>query len=270
LQLQDAEPLPGWPRIGHNIAVPAHALDHHLVAAISIAGSCLDVLGSLFLAYDILGGQHGPLRLLTRVVVYSIVFGVGYGVGLGAFFGLVSGIGIGFTSAIELNRVARGQKHYSLGWQAVFSAIRGASIAAGLYRGVGLKFAAMLAILITAGQIVGYSRGISPSMDYAATRRPRFTRRQFWSTVVRSFGYCAAALICGAIAHRVNWSFAIRIGLVTGLVTGVGQTINPYIEYYADNLPARRLGAVGIGIILCGFALQSFQYWVSLFDVRLL
>jgi hypothetical protein len=29
------------------------------------------------------------------------------------------------------------------------------------------------------------------------------------------------------------------------------------------------LGAVGIGIILCGFALQSFQYWVSLFDVRL-
>src|SRR2546422_3646844 len=29
----------------------------------SITGTCLDVLGSLYLAYDLLGGQHGPLRL---------------------------------------------------------------------------------------------------------------------------------------------------------------------------------------------------------------
>ena len=43
-------------------------VDHHTVAAISIAGSCLDVLGSLYLAYDLLGGKHGPLRLLTRAV----------------------------------------------------------------------------------------------------------------------------------------------------------------------------------------------------------
>jgi hypothetical protein len=48
----------------------------------------------------------------------------------------------------------------------------------------------------------------------------------------------------------------------------VGPAI-PYIEYYADNLPERRLGAFGIGLILCGFALQSVQYWLTLFDVRL-
>jgi hypothetical protein len=94
-------------------------LDYHTVAAISIAGSCLDVLGSLFLAYDLLGGQHGPL------------------------------------------------------------------------------------------------------------------------------------------------------GFVTGVVTGLGQRVNPFIEYYADNLPERRLGAFGIGIIFSGFALQSFQYWLALFEVRL-
>jgi hypothetical protein len=61
-------------------------MDHHTVAAISIAGTCLDLLGSLYLAYDMLGGQHGPLRLLTRAVTYSIVFGVGYGVGLVFFW----------------------------------------------------------------------------------------------------------------------------------------------------------------------------------------
>src|SRR5256886_9264285 len=108
------------------------------------------------------------------------------------------------------------------------------------------------------------------SIDYAASRRPRLTRRQFWGTVVRTVGYTVAALICSAFIHHVDhaWSFAIRVGLVTGIVTGVGITMNPYIEYYADNLPERRLGVFGIGLILCGFTLQSFQYWLSLFDVR--
>jgi hypothetical protein len=244
-------------------------MDHHTVAAVSIAGSCLDVVGSLYLAYDLLGGQHGPLRLLTRIVTYSIVFGVGYGLGLGAFFGLASGIAIGVTTSIELNRVSRGLDHYSLPWEGLFSAIRGVSYGVGLYRIVGIEFASAFAVLITVGQVFGYSRGISPSMDYVASRRPRLTRRQFWGTVVRTFGYFAAALVCSALVHHVNWSFAIRVGLVTGIVTGVGQTINPYIEYYADSLPERRLGVIGIGLILCGFALQSLQYWLSLFDVRL-
>ena len=58
-------------------------MDHHLVAKVSAGGICLDVLGGLYLAYDLLGGKYGPLRLLTRMVTYSIVFGVGYGIGLG-------------------------------------------------------------------------------------------------------------------------------------------------------------------------------------------
>jgi len=41
----------------------------------TLRGSGLDVLGSLYLAYDLLGGRHGPLRLLTRAVTYSVVFG---------------------------------------------------------------------------------------------------------------------------------------------------------------------------------------------------
>jgi hypothetical protein len=244
-------------------------MDHHTVAAISIAGSCLDVVGSLYLAYDLLGGQHGPLRLLTRIVTYSIVFGVGYGIGLGPFFGLTSGIALGITAAIEMNRVARGLDPYSLSWEGLFSAIRGLGFGVGLYRIVGPGFATVFAVLITIGQVFGYSRGISPSMDYVASRRPRLTRRQFWGTVVRTFGYSAAALICSALVHHVNWSFAIRVGLVTGIVTGLGTTVNPYIEYYADSLPERWLGVFGIGLILCGFALQSLQYWLALFDVRL-
>jgi hypothetical protein len=75
--------------------------------------------------------------------------------------------------------------------------------------------------------------------------------------VVRTVGYMVTALICSAFMHHMEhaWTFAIRVGLVTGIVTGVGATINPYIEYYADNLPERRLGVFGIGL--------------ALFDVRL-
>jgi hypothetical protein len=245
-------------------------MDHHSIAAVSIAGTFLDLLGSLYLAYDLLGGQHGPLRLLTRAVTYSVVFGLGYGIGLGLSFGLASGLATGLTISIELNRAARGLPHYSLPWEGLFSAIRGLAFGAGLYRTLGLEYAIAFGALITIGQIFAYSRGMRPSIDYVASRRPRITRRQFWGTLVRTVGYIVSALVCSALVHRFDhaWPFAIRVGLVTGLVTGIGITVNPYIEYYADNLPERRLGAFGIALIFCGFALQSLQYWLALFDVR--
>jgi hypothetical protein len=244
-------------------------MDHHAVAAVSLAGICLDVLGGVYLTYDLLGGAHGPLRLLTRAVTYSIVFGAGYGIGLGFFFGMVSGAATGVTIAIELHRTSRKHDHYPLPWEAVFSAIRGCAFGAGLYRIVGLPFAVAFGTLITAGQVLAYARGMRPSLDYSASRRPRFSRRHMWGVIARTVGYIATALICSALVQQVDhvWSFAIRLGLVTGLVTAVGTVINPYIEYYADNLPERRLGVVGIWLLLCGFALQSFQYVLAILDI---
>ena len=245
-------------------------MNHHAVAAISITGTCLDVIGSLYLAYDLLGGQNGPLRLLTRAVTYSIVFGVGYGLGLGLFFGLASGVASGVTIAIELNRAARGLDHFSFWWEGLFSAIRGFAFGAGLYRTLGLEFAVTFAMLLTMGQILAYSYGMRPALDYAATGKPRITRRHAWGILVRTLGYTVTALLCSALVRHVEhvWSGAIRLGLVIGVVTGVGVATVPMIEHYADNLPERRLGAFGIVLILCGFALQSFQYWVALLDVR--
>jgi hypothetical protein len=254
------------------------AMDHHTLAAISIGGTCLDVLGSLYLAYDLLGGQHGPLRLLTRAVTYSVVFGVGYGLGLGLVFGLAAGISSGITIAIELNRTSRGLPHFSLPWEAFFASVRSAAFGLALYRVVGggssaLGFAVTFAVLTAAGATFFYSRGMRPGMAYPASGdlpRPRLTRRQFWSTVARTFGYIVAALICSAFFGKggEGLQLALRIGLVTGLTTGVGQTVIPFIEFYADHLPERRMGAYGIGLILCGFALQSVQYWLQLFDVK--
>jgi hypothetical protein len=137
-------------------------MDHHTVAAISVSGICLDVLGGLYLAYDLLGGQHGPLRLLTRMVTYSILFGVGYGLGLGLFFGITAGLATGVTVAIELQRTGRSHDHYSLPWEFLFSAIRGIGFGAGVYRTSGLEFGVLYSILSTAGQVVAYCAACGP------------------------------------------------------------------------------------------------------------
>ena len=50
----------------------------HTHALVSIVGSSLDVFGGLYLAYDLLGGEHEP-----RGVTYGALFGLGYGLALG-------------------------------------------------------------------------------------------------------------------------------------------------------------------------------------------
>ena len=244
-------------------------MDHHTVAAVSITGTCLDVLGSLYLAYDVLGGQHGPLRLLTRAVTYSIVFGLGYGFGLGLILGVATGAATGITVAIELSRMARKQDHYSLFWESVFSAIRGLAFGVGLYFLVGFRFSAAFGILITVGQILAYSRGIRPNMDYTSSRRPRLSRRHLMAALVRTVGYIASALVCSAMVQHLEhpWIFALRVGIVTGVVTAFGNAMGPFIEYFSENLPERSMGAFGIGLIFIGFSLQSFQYWLVVLDV---
>jgi hypothetical protein len=146
----------------------------------------------------------------------------------------------------------------------LFSAVRGAAFGAGLYRIVGLGFAVAFAT-ITFGQLLAYSRGMRPATDYAAFRR-RLSRRQFWGTVIRTIGYIATALICSTFIHHVEPTWLChRRGLGHG--HRGRRHRQSYIEYHADNLPERRLGIFGIGLILCSFALQSVQYWLALFDV---
>src|SRR5438477_305558 len=107
--------------------------------------------------------------LCGRRVSFLFVAGVGlaspcldsfYGVGLGFFFGVASGAATGVTVALEQHRTSGGQGHYSLPWEALFSAIRGFAFGAGLYRVAGLQFAVAFAILITGGQVFAYSRGM--------------------------------------------------------------------------------------------------------------
>src|SRR5580700_9549678 len=106
-------------------------IDKHTLALISIIGSSLDVLGALYLAYDLLWGEHGPLRTLTRVVTYGVLFGTGYGIALGPVFGLASGLAHGITLGWEYSRASRHEPESGFWLNTAIIAIRGCGFAVG-------------------------------------------------------------------------------------------------------------------------------------------
>src|SRR5580704_18259596 len=115
-------------------------IDKHTVALVSIIGSSVDVLGALYLAYDLLGGEHGPLRTLTRGVTYAVLFGLGYGLGLGPVFGVATGVVHGFTLGWEFSRASRQKPKQGYWLDTAMSAIRGLGFGLGASYLFGPRF----------------------------------------------------------------------------------------------------------------------------------
>jgi hypothetical protein len=244
-------------------------IDRHALALVSITGSCLDVLGAMYLAYDLLGGQHGPLRTLTRGVTYGVLFGAGYGLALGPAFGLASGVAHGITLGWEYSRASKNEPAEAWWRDATASAIRGLGFAIGVSFRFGGIFGIVFGILSTVGQIFAYRLGIRPTLDYKPATRPRLTKRQFWAAVNRMIGYTLTGYVSAVIAHRRAEAAAVgfTVGLAIGAVTVIVGTCTPFIEWEADHIAERRMGVLGIGLMLIGFAMQSAQYWVTLADI---
>jgi hypothetical protein len=245
-------------------------MDKHALALISIVGSALDVLGALYLAYDLLGGEHGPLRTLTRAVTYGALFGVGYGVALGPIFGMVNGVAHGITLAWEFSRASRHEPESGLWTNAGMSGIRAAGFGIGAAYLFGARFGIAFGLLSTIGQTIAYQLGIRPTVDYKPATRPRVTRFLVLTALNRTVGYTATGYVSSLLAHHQEHAMAVglKVGLAIGLVTGISSIFTPYVEWSADHVPEKRMGVFGVGLILTGFAMQSIQYWVALLDVN--
>ena len=136
-------------------------IDRHTLALISIVGCSLDVLGALYLAYDLLGGEHGPLRTLTRAVTYGALFGTGYGLVLGPVVGIVCGVAHGITLGWEFSRASRQGPKPGFWYDSAMSAIRGAGFALGTAYIYGARFGIAFGALSTVGQIIAYRIGLA-------------------------------------------------------------------------------------------------------------
>lgn len=245
-------------------------MDRHTLAIISILGSSLDVLGALYLAYDLLGGEHGPLRTLSRGVTYGVIYAAGFGLLLGPVFGIACGVTHGFTLAWEFSRASRGLGSPGVSTDATASALRASSYGMGVAWYLGPLAGVLFAAASTVGQVAAYRVGIRPAMDYSPAPRIRITRRQLLAVFNRTIGYgAAAALLCVYAAHQPGRavSFGVRLGLAMGVITAISSAVSPLVEWGADRIPEKRMGVFGVTLILVGFALQSVQYWLTLLDV---
>ena len=244
-------------------------VDKHTLALISIIGSSLDVLGALYLAYDLLGGEHGPLRTLTRAVSYGVLFGIGYGLVLGPVFGVASGVAHGITLAFEFSRASKHEVKPGFWRDIAMSAIRGAGFALGASYAFGARFGITFGVLSTAGQAIAYRFGIRPDAEYRPATRPRVTRFQLLAALNRAVGYAVTGYVSSLVAQQREHAIAVglKTGLAIGVVTAIFGSCTPFIEWMADHVPVRRMGVFGIALILVGFTLQSVQYWLTLLDV---
>jgi hypothetical protein len=246
-------------------------MDKHTLALISIIGSSLDVLGALYLAYDLLGGEHGPLRTLTRGVTYGALFGTGYGLALGPVFGLATGLAHGITLAWEYSRASRHDPEPGFWVDTAMSAIRGCGFAVGTSYLFGARFGITFGVLSTAGQSFAYRIGIRPTADYRPATRPRITRFQLLAAANRTVGYAVTGYVSSLVARQLEHPIAVglKTGLVIGVVTAISGAFTPFIEWMADHVPQKRMGVFGVALILLGFSLQSVQYWLALLDVNI-
>jgi len=243
-------------------------MDKHALALISIIGSSLDVLGALYLAYDLLGGEHGPLRTLTRAVTYGTLFGTGYGLALGPVFGLATGVAHGITLAWEYSRASRHEPPPGFWLDTAMSAIRGCGFGLVAWYLFGAPFGITFGALSTVGQTIAYRIGIRPTMDYKPASRPRLSRALLLAAVNRTVGYAAAGYFSSLVAQREHAiAVGLKAGLAIGVITAIAGSCTPFVEWMADHVPERRMGVLGVGLILIGFTLQSVQYWMTLLDV---
>ena len=245
-------------------------MDRHTLAVIGIAGSSLDLLGAMYLAYDLLGGEHGPLRTLTRAVTYGVLFGIGYGIALGPVFGIMSGLAHGVTLGWELSRASRHKPSPGFWLDTAMGAIRALGFGLGTAYLFGARFGVTFGVLSTVGQGIAYRAGIRPSAGYKPSSRPGMTRFQMLAAANRTVGYAVAGYLSSLVAGHSEHAIAIglKAGLAIGIVTAVAIPFMPFIEWAADRIPEKRMGVIGVGLILVGFILQSVQYWLALFDVR--
>jgi hypothetical protein len=290
-------------------------IDHRLVALIGLGGVLLNLLGSLYLAYDLLGGPAGPLRTLTEVITYVLVslavsvgsylvlfeivsqlhFRIETSLGREATFAAVLGLGIGagLTAGLGYSISLRARRRYTAphkpapyGRRVTYAVIIG--VVTGLF-GIGIYFAAALtpgalhtvATVFIMALLYNSANGLTfgvlvarllvrSTTDLHPLEMPTFDWRNLPIGLI-------AGLVIGVFVGFGYWIFfgpdlAIGLGGLIGAILGgigLGVVVGSagQVEWWIDHLPIRRMGTFGIVLILGGLAIETFQYFISLFGI---
>jgi hypothetical protein len=244
-------------------------MERHALAAITLTGMLCDVLGGLYLAYDLLGGSKGPLGTITRWVTYSLLFALVYGAVLGPAFGFVAGPALGLALALEVGHLPSTRPAHFLARVVPFGVFRGLALGISAALVYGLRFGVVFGVFSAVGLLAAYLVGSSPTQVHLEDPRPGVTWPRLRATAVRALGVGLAAWAAGQVEGLGGTvlGFSVEIAVVVGVVGAVLAAVVPLVEAWANRLPARRLGAFGVLLLLLGVLLQALQYWLVLLDV---
>jgi len=241
-----------------------HLLTHEFVAELSLTGMGLDVLGGCYLAYELLGGKRGPLRTIAQATGYIALFFIGYNIVVGLRYAIVAASGMGILLAIEFRRAAinptwsRERRATVL----LFAFLRGFVLGLAGISIAGPSFGVVFGILSGIGLSISYALGFAPTQDYETKSKPHLSKHKvlasFWRAAVVSVAGMVAGLLPAAETHWVL--FGLKLGMAAGTVSAMVSLFSPTIEWWIENLPERRLGVMGVGLILVGMLFQSVQY----------
>jgi hypothetical protein len=231
---------------------------HHLIPILSLVGVILDALGGLYLAYDLLGGKKGPLRIVTKSVSYGVMFGSVYGLPLGVWFGLVGLLISGPALNIEIGRREVRRAHPV--FEALsFGLLRAVSFGTAGWLSKDSQFGINFGIFCAVGFVAAYLIVGPPTQT--SLGRPRIDKRVLKRAAFRGTSIGLAAVLSGALhKERHALSYGVEVGAVTGISSGILVAVAPAVEAWVDNLPDRRLGGYGAILVLIGSLFQTLQY----------
>lgn len=243
-------------------------IDNYTSAIFSITGMTFDSVGGLYLAYDLLGGERGPLSRLTRCATYSFIAVLFYALTFNIKFGLICGVGMGSIIGWHLHMIAseRAPSKFQL---VLIALCRMLIIGVGTSMVVSKAAAIILGIAAFFGSLTMTKMKFSPEHWYEASRKPSFSWRRLSLGLVIGTFFAAAAFL-GETISGVSVQPALLIGLHLGLVMGIGTSliaaIIPFVEWYADNLPPKRMGYIGAVMFLIGFVIQAMPSLLVVFS----
>ena len=133
----------------------------------------------------------------------------------------------------------------------------------------GLWFAAVFGIFSGAGLAASYVIGFAPTPDYETRSKPRQSSRRLVASLLHAIAVSVAGILASLLTEPgTHWLYVgLRLGLAAGVVSALVSLLSPAIEWRIDNLPERRLGMLGLGLILRGMILQSIQYWSVVLNI---
>jgi hypothetical protein len=132
----------------------------------------------------------------------------------------------------------------------------------------GPHFGAVFGFLSGIGLTISYLLGFAPTQDYEAESKPHISGHKMLASLWRAVAVGIAGIVAGLLnTPRTYWIlFGLKLGLAAGTVNALVGLFSPAIEGWIENLPERRLGVAGLGLIFVGMILQSIQYWIVVFE----